>query len=65
MAGLGAPEFIIIALVVLLLFGTARLPKLARSIGQASQEFKRGMAEGTSEQRGDVPVEHPTSAPTS
>ena len=43
---LGAPELIIILLVVLLLFGSTRLPKLARSIGQASKEFKQGVAEG-------------------
>jgi len=44
---LGAPELIIVLLIVLLLFGGARLPKLARSIGQASKEFRQGVAEGT------------------
>lgn len=43
--GLGAPELIIVLLVVLLLFGSTKLPKLARSIGQASQEFKKGVSE--------------------
>jgi len=42
---LGAPELIIILLVVLLLFGSTRLPKLARSLGQASKEFKQGVNE--------------------
>ncbi|MEY2567726.1 MAG: sec-independent protein translocase protein TatA [Actinomycetota bacterium] len=46
MGGLGAPELIIILVVVLLLFGSTRLPKLARSLGQASKEFKDGIAEG-------------------
>ena len=46
MAGLGAPELIIILVVVLLLFGSTRLPKLARSLGQASREFKQGINEG-------------------
>lgn len=41
----GGPEWIIILLVVLVLFGASRLPKLAHSIGQASKEFKRGQAE--------------------
>jgi sec-independent protein translocase protein TatA len=49
MGGLGAPELIIILVVVLLLFGSTRLPKLARSLGQASKEFKDGIAEGSRE----------------
>jgi sec-independent protein translocase protein TatA len=40
---LGAPELIIILLIVLLLFGGAKLPKLARSLGEASREFKKGV----------------------
>lgn len=43
---IGAPELIIVLVIVLLLFGAARLPKLARSLGQASREFKQGVAEG-------------------
>ena len=38
---LGAPELLIILLIVLLLFGGAKLPKLARSLGEASKEFKK------------------------
>ena len=41
--GLGAPEILIILAVVLLLFGSTRLPALARSLGQASSEFKSGV----------------------
>ncbi|MFN2594946.1 MAG: twin-arginine translocase TatA/TatE family subunit [Actinomycetota bacterium] len=52
---IGAPELIIVLLVVLLIFGASRLPKLARSMGQASKEFKQGMKEGYKEQ----PVEGP------
>lgn len=43
---LGAPELLILLLIVLLLFGGAKLPKLARSLGQASKEFKDGIADG-------------------
>lgn len=53
---LGAPELIIILAVVLLLFGSTRLPKLARSLGQASKEFKHGVNEG-------VPDDEETRAP--
>jgi sec-independent protein translocase protein TatA len=42
----GPTELIIVLLIVLLLFGGARLPKLARSIGQASKEFKQGVNDG-------------------
>jgi len=42
---LGAPELLIVLLVILVLFGGAKLPKLARSMGQAQSEFKRGMNE--------------------
>lgn len=42
MAGLGAPELLIVLAVLLLLFGGAQLPKLARSLGQAQREFRNG-----------------------
>ena len=41
----GAPELIIVLLVVLLLFGGAKLPQLARGLGQAKKEFHEGAAE--------------------
>jgi TatA/E family protein of Tat protein translocase len=44
---LGAPELLIVLLVILVLFGGAKLPKLARSLGQAQNEFKQGMKEST------------------
>jgi sec-independent protein translocase protein TatA len=43
---LGPTELIIILLIVLLVFGGSKLPKLARSMGQAQQEFKKGLEEG-------------------
>ena len=49
MGNIGAPEVIIILVVVLLLFGSTRLPKLARSLGQASKEFKAGARDGTAD----------------
>jgi len=41
----GPTELIIVLLVVLLLFGGAKLPKLARSLGQAKNEFESGTRE--------------------
>ena len=43
---LGAPELLIILVIVLLIFGGSKLPKLAKSLGQAQKEFKEGVAEG-------------------
>ena len=43
---LGAPELLIVLVVVLVLFGGSKLPKLARSLGQAQNEFKQGIKEG-------------------
>jgi len=47
---LGATELLIILLIVLLIFGSAKLPKLARSIGQAQREFKKGVSEGADDE---------------
>lgn len=56
--GLGAPELIVILLVVLLLFGSTRLPKLARSLGQASKEFKAGVNDAGKADEGEETEKH-------
>jgi sec-independent protein translocase protein TatA len=43
MPNIGGPEILLIALVVLLLFGASRLPKLGRSMGQSIKGFKKGL----------------------
>jgi len=43
---LGATELLVVLAIVLLVFGSSRLPKLARSLGQASKELKIGAREG-------------------
>jgi sec-independent protein translocase protein TatA len=45
MGSLGTGELLIILAIVLLVFGGAKLPKLARSLGQAQREFKKGVVE--------------------
>ena len=37
---------IIVAVVIVLLFGGTKLPKLARGLGSASHEFRKGLSEG-------------------
>ncbi len=39
----GMPEILLIALVVLLLFGEAKIPELMRGIGKGVSEFKKGV----------------------
>ncbi|HYA67933.1 MAG TPA: twin-arginine translocase TatA/TatE family subunit [Acidimicrobiales bacterium] len=54
LAEIFAPADIIVVLVVLLLvFGGSQLPKLARSLGSASHEFKKGLDEGGKDDAGD------------
>ena len=40
---LGGPELLIVLVVVLLIFGSKKVPELARSLGRAQREFKDGM----------------------
>jgi sec-independent protein translocase protein TatA len=53
MGSLGTGELLIILIIVLLVFGGAKLPKLARSLGQAQKEFKEGVAEGAGDEEQD------------
>jgi sec-independent protein translocase protein TatA len=41
---LGPTELLIVLAIVMLLFGAAKLPKLARSLGESAKEFKSATA---------------------
>ncbi|MBQ9637420.1 MAG: twin-arginine translocase TatA/TatE family subunit [Prevotella sp.] len=43
--GLGMPEIIVIALIVLLLFGGKKIPELMKGLGKGVKSFKDGMKE--------------------
>ena len=45
--GLGGQEILLIALVVLLLFGGAKIPELMKGLGKGVKSFKEGMNEVT------------------
>ena len=49
MFGLGWPELLIFATLILLLFGGARLPGLMRNMGRSINEFKTGIKEQPAE----------------
>ena len=40
------PDLLILLAIAALLFGSSRLPKLARSLGSAKAEFEKGIREG-------------------
>jgi sec-independent protein translocase protein TatA len=42
---LGGPELLVIALVILLLFGGSKLPSLAKGLGEGIRNFKKGIRE--------------------
>jgi sec-independent protein translocase protein TatA len=43
--GIGTMEWLLIFLIILLLFGAKRLPEIARSLGKATQEFRKAKNE--------------------
>ncbi len=53
MGSLGSSELIIILVVLLVMFGGAKLPQLARSLGQAQKEFKDGLKDGEAADKSD------------
>ena len=47
LAEIFGPDLIIVIVVVaVVLFGGSQIPKLARSLGSAQSEFKKGLSEG-------------------
>ena len=51
--GLGGSELLIILLIILLLFGGAKLPALAKGLGESIREFKKAAKEDGSEDKGE------------
>ena len=42
-------EVLLVLAIILLLFGSKKLPELARALGKSVSEFKKGREEGTAE----------------
>lgn len=56
---IGGPEVLIVLVVVLLLFGAAKLPQLARSLGASAKEFRKGVEEGVGDDESAEGDQHP------
>ncbi|NNN12071.1 MAG: twin-arginine translocase TatA/TatE family subunit [Acidimicrobiaceae bacterium] len=56
----GGMDPIIVIVVIVLLFGAKKLPQLARSLGSASSEFKKGLDEGSKDEPNPQVTQMPT-----
>ncbi|HZT66237.1 MAG TPA: twin-arginine translocase TatA/TatE family subunit [Acidimicrobiales bacterium] len=56
LANILGPDIAIVLVVLVLLFGGSQLPKLARSLGSASHEFKKGIEDGSTEAAPSAPT---------
>jgi sec-independent protein translocase protein TatA len=57
MPNLGPGEILLVVGVIVLLFGAKRLPEIARSMGKAKTEFKKGLQEGEAESKREAGAE--------
>jgi sec-independent protein translocase protein TatA len=62
MFGMGGSELLIILFIILLLFGGAKLPALARGLGQSVKEFKKAAREDDEEKPAAAATEVPKAA---
>jgi sec-independent protein translocase protein TatA len=56
---LGAPQLLIILAIVLVLFGSKKLPELSRSLGESARELRKGLdssndKKNTDDKRGET-----------
>jgi len=65
MPNIGLPELAIILVIVLLLFGASRLPKLGKSMGQGIKGFKEGLNESVTDDDETKQVEQAQTAQAS
>jgi sec-independent protein translocase protein TatA len=54
METIGLPELLVVGLVAVLLFGTAKIPQAAKGLGEAIRNFKSSVKDETQEIRNDI-----------
>jgi len=62
--GLGAPELILILVILLVLFGGSKLPSLAKGLGQSVKEFKKAAKEIDEEEKPAADAKKPETTKT-
>ena len=60
MGRIGWPEILLLLVILLLLFGSTKLPALARALGKSLNEFKKGKDEGDADDKPDTSKQDPS-----
>ncbi len=63
MFGIGTSELLIILFIILLVFGSKKLPELAQGLGKGIREFKKATSEIQDELDLNKPLETPATEP--
>jgi len=50
----GIPELLLVLVIVLLVFGAARLPQIGESLGKAMRNFRKGLSGGEEEKKEQI-----------
>jgi sec-independent protein translocase protein TatA len=59
---MGTDVWVVVVIGVVLLFGATKLPQIARNLGKAQGEFKKGLKEGNVEEASTPPAAAPPPA---
>jgi sec-independent protein translocase protein TatA len=63
-SGIGSSEILLVVLVVLILFGSKRIPEFARALGKATREIRKAVRQIRDEIDKNTPVDPPESGST-
>ncbi len=60
MGRIGLPELLIILLILVILFGAAKIPQLGRGLGEGIRNFKKGLREKDGEDGSEQKPQDPS-----